>query len=302
VGLAAAIATLAASTLSARGVGPRDPHTLLVLGLVWLLAALGWWLERTEDLAWVARTLDRRSGLGGALATAFEVERDGSRSSVGALLVRRVAPRVSVRRFLEGEARASLVVLAAPLFAAALLGAALEFGEDVEGPASASAIRSSTAMRAGELRAVAGRLAEASDLSPADAAALQVIADRAARLAVGGEGPPDSIERLQRELDELVRRLGDPQKSAPGTGVALGGGDGTMGGPDPRTVSPKDASMPDTTPLSPPADPSTPFGEASRSVGIEPGVGAPRWWPRRYDAVVQRWLEARRLEPLGPPR
>jgi hypothetical protein len=33
-------------------------------------------------------------------------------------------------------------------------------------------------------------------------------------------------------------------------------------------------------------------GPAAGALGVERGVGATRWWPPAYDAVVERWLAA----------
>jgi hypothetical protein len=53
-----------------------------------------------------------------------------------------------------------------------------------------------------------------------------------------------------------------------------------------------------------PAPNPTPAPNASTlpGSGAEGGVGASRWWPERYDGVVERWIEARRTAANGRSR
>jgi hypothetical protein len=41
---------------------------------------------------------------------------------------------------------------------------------------------------------------------------------------------------------------------------------------------------------------------ADASSSDERGTSSGRWWPRRYDDVVQRWVESQRERPIDPPR
>src|SRR5262249_34333589 len=79
--LASSAALLSGAPVDARGV-------VLLCGA---LCAGAWWLEHPLAPAAVARTLDRRLALGGALATAFELEeRRAPLEGLGALLCARV--------------------------------------------------------------------------------------------------------------------------------------------------------------------------------------------------------------------
>jgi len=80
-----------------------------------------------------------------------------------------------------------------------------------------------------------------------------------------------------------------------GAGVASTARDGTMGGRDPRSEPRADDSMRET-------QPSMPVPNAGDGSDAEGGVGASRWWPARYDGVVERWIEARRAAVGGRTR
>ena len=282
VGSAAAIATLAAGV--AAGVDPGDPQLRVVLALAGILGAGSWWMERREDAASVARAIDRRSGWDGALTTAFEAESAADPSPVAAALARSLAPRIAPGRFLAGESRASIALLAAPCLAAALLAAILEGRTTPSDPtAHGSSRRSSTAAslgRAADARDRALRLAGTPGIADVEADELRALAERAPRI----DGT--ALAELEAELARRERAIENSRSTSPGAGVASEGPDGTMGGRAPGGEGP--APDPMRTPSSPGPD----AGGTAR--GAEGGVGAARWWPERYDGVVERWIEVRR--------
>ena len=292
VALSAGITTFAAAVLVRAD--PVDSQTKVLLVLVGILGGLSWWMERAGDAASVARSIDRRSGSKGALTTAFEAESMGDSSAIAAALAREVAPVVSVRRFFGQEAWSSAAILAAPFLAIALLAAVLE------GLGS-----SSPRERWNDLREQARGLARLPGLPAADVAALRSITDRTDRLHVHPVTPAhrwavaESLRGLEHELAEVARRIETSRGAPSGAGVASGGQNGTMGNPAAGADRPTDGSMRDT-----PAPNPTPATDASAvpGSGSEGGVGSSRWWPERYDAVVERWIEARRTAADGRPR
>ena len=307
VGLSAAIATLAAGATVRMDAG--DPQARILLAVVGILGALSWWMDRSEDPRSVARSIDRRSGWAGALTTAFEAESTLDRSAVAAALAQKLAPLVSPRRFLAREARSSAAVLAAPLLALAFLGAVLEARTSQEDRtvldprpgSSAAALRD----RSADLGARARRLAASPEVSAEDAASLEALAERAHRLGAGAVersspgAPVESIPELEAEMGRLARRIEASRAPVSGAGVAPVGPDGTMGGRDPRSERPADDPMRTTPPPNPPANAPALNAQAG---GVEGGVGAPRWWPQRYDGVVERWIETRRASSGGRSR
>lgn len=301
VGLSTGIATLAVGA-TAR-VDPNDPQTVALLVLVGILGALTWWMERRGDAASVARSIDRRSGLAGALTTAFETESVANRTPVAAALAASIAPLVSPRRFLAREMRSSAAVLAAPFLALALLGAVTEGRVSLDDPRdldSAVVSSSSTVLgRSADLRARARHLASSPGISAQEIAALRTLAQRAGPIDTGAAAPEASMAKLEADLAEIARRIEASRNPAPGAGVASGGRDGTMGGRDPRIDRPTDGPMRETPSSNPPPNASAPAVPGS---GAEGGVGASRWWPERYDGVVERWIEARRAAAGGRSR
>jgi len=292
VGLSAGITTLAAA--AAVRVDPGDPQTKVLLAVVGILGALSWWMERAGDLASVARSIDRRSGLGGALTTAFETDSAGEHSVIAAALAREVAPVVSPVRFFGQEARSSAAVLAAPFLAIALL-AAISQGIGSSSPRD----------RWLDLREQARGLASLPGLPAEDLAALRSIAERTDRLHLHSITPAhrwsvaESLAVLERELEDVSRRIETFRGPPSGAGVASSGENGTMGNPAPAVDRPTDGSMRDTPASSPKPQPGVPDSSGS---GAEGGVGASRWWPERYDGVVARWIEARRAAAAGRSR
>ncbi|MFN0009544.1 MAG: hypothetical protein ACKVXR_16720 [Planctomycetota bacterium] len=298
VGLSAGITALAAAA-SVR-VDPGDPQTKALLALVGILGALSWWMERSRDAASVARSIDRHSRAGGAVTTAFEIESIGDRSPVAAALVQSIAPAVSLRRFFSHEARSSAAVLAAPFFALALLAAVTEERRQPPGPSGTVSSGSTFSARSAGLQDRIRELASVPGLASQDTEALGALAKRAERVDPGGrEFVNESLEALEAELADLARRIEAVRGPASGAGVASSEGNGTMGNPAPHIDRPSDGSMRDTSASNPSPRPDASAAPAS---GAEGGVGSPRWWPERYDGVVERWIEARRAAAAGRSR
>ena len=304
VGLSSGIAVLAVGSLA--HVEPGDPQTAILLGVVGILGGVSWWLERNDDTRAVARSIDRRSGWKGALTTAFESESTGLRTPVAAALAQGLAPLVSTRRYLAGEARASAAVLAAPFLALACLGAIREGlvpREDPGAAAQRSGTNASAVLdRAAALRARARALASAPGVASGDAAALDALAQRAAAISAAPDAPRDprtTIAGLEAEFARLAREIEASRAPGSAAGVASATGDGTMGGRDVRS-QPQDVDSMRTT--HPPAPVQTQGAPAANGPAVEGGVGAPRWWPEHYDGVVQRWIEARRAATGGRTR
>lgn len=301
VGLSAGIIAFAAAATVR--VDPHDPQATVLFAVVGILGGLSWWMERSGDAASVARSIDRRSGLEGALTTAFESESIADRSSVAAALARRIAPVVSLRRFFQRESRSSAAVLAAPFLAIALLAAVTEGTRSSPDPSSATA--SSASDRSADLRGRIRELASVPSLRAEDIEVVRALAERADRIdsraadSAGRESAATSLAALESELADLERRIEAARDPASDAGVASSGGNGTMGSPTAPVDRPTDGSMRDT-----PASSPTPQLGASDAPGsgAEGGVGASRWWPERYDGVVERWIEARRAAAAGRSR
>jgi hypothetical protein len=303
--VSAGLLTMAAA--AAEGTSATEGQAIVAAGLVAILTAFTWGAERRADARTVARTLDRRSGLSGAVLTAFEAESGGAASPVADLLARKVAPTISVKSFVRDTARSSALLLAAPLASVALwmLAAdALEVSSKRLLENSDSAVFVFGTAPWERLRSEAMHLASTPGLPAALAEKLRALADEAgrARSSVGGRAASDA-NRASEEPD-LARRLEVLRRSAQTSGVTSGTEQGTMAGPDARVEISPDASMKDTNPRS---------ADRTRDAGATPTVGSPqadpeggvvasRWWPARYDAVVARWIESARATRNGRSR
>jgi hypothetical protein len=307
IGASAGLVTLAAAV--AAGALAADAQAFAAAILAAILAAAAWWSERRGDEASVARAIDRNAGLSGALLTAFEAERLGSPSSLAGLLAARVAPAVSAARYLRESLRSSAALLAVPCVAAALWGLAVDGlpaqrGDRASGGATMEGGKAILA-QAELLRSEAERLASSPGITAKEADELNVLAAEADRIRARAQDPGASPDLLTAHVREVSRRLEALRPALAPAGVTPGAADGTMAGPDARADRHPNASMKD--PLRPDSAPpgvhapgaSTASGPGSAA---EAGVGAWRWWPARYDAVVDRWIESRRAAGGGRPR
>jgi len=286
VAVSAAWLTLAAAAASGAPAGGFQPFA--AAGLSAAFAAAAWIGERDLDAESVAREMDLRSGLRGALFTAFEAEARGSASPLVQVLGAEIAPRLSVRAFVREAARSSALLLAAPCVALALWTFSLESrGEPGRAGSGAGAAELGGN---GPVRSSRGGDARPSAAPPSGVG-------ESARPEVPRPSPSAPDARESRDAGAAPRRDADP-------GVTSGVGEGTMAGPDARIERSPDASMKpsNTTAGAVPSAPPTSSPSGASAAGTEGGVAASRWWPRRYDSVVERWIESQRAARGGRPR
>jgi hypothetical protein len=176
---------------------------------------------------------------------------------------------------------------------------------------AARALRESARETApGSARASTGLAALADDLeraarSPREAGARLDDLERSVSAARTGSKSPSTARALdlaERALAE-ARRAGAARSPEPATGAAsagsrAGGADGAeiggTGGPGSSPTSGSQGALAqsaaDGRMSAPNADPTAATGPAAGAGAAERGVGAARWWPPAYDAVVERWL------------
>lgn len=304
----AASAGIVTMTSAVAGGSPTtDGQALTVALAVAILAGFAWGFERSANARSVARAMDRRFGLSGAWLTAYEAESRGSSSPLANLLAREIAPAASVNRFVSEAAKSSALFLAAPLASAALWSLAIEARESSPVDriaATRTAGTMSGSVRGEALHSEATRLAALPGLSSdlveklrALAAEAQALQSQPRRSAVFD---PD---RSAIECD-IAARLEVLRHSALPSGMTPDARDGTMEGPGARIEPSPGASMHQTTP--PSSVPISASGATSpgteAAADAERGVLASRWWPTRYDSIVERWVESGRAAGDGRPR
>ena len=305
VGVSVGLATLAAAAIG--GTPSTDGQAQLVALAIAVLAGVAWRAERRTDAWSVAQAMDRFFGLSGAWMTAFECESTDSASPVGRLLAREIAPAVSVKRFAAGAARSFVLLLAAPFASLAVWTLATEAREATAvgsaGEGLAGAALSSTS-GGGSVRSEAARLAATPGLPAPLVEKLHALAAdaEALRSRERARATPEA-ERVAHE-GELASRLEALRREVESSGMTRAGREGTMEGPDARLEPPPAASMVQTKPpdtaVSPGSVATPPPAEAA--AGPEGGVLSPRWWPARYDPIVERWLQSERAARDGRPR
>lgn len=301
----------------------------VVAGAAGVAAGAMLWRERPPRAASVARRADARAGLEGALPTVLDVLQRAGRqepqpqtSAVTGLLASRVAARVTARDLARAALPRSPLAIVAPLAGAALVALALEraappaviptstASSGLRAAAQQSRARGATATA--DVLDAATRRVEAAERLPSgpegDRARAAATAELA-RLAATLEARPDAPDRrldsdleaaagraaLERAIAALDPRT-DPSRGEPGGGSASSGG-GEAGGGGGLRAGQGLANQPgDGRMLGPPAggEPGTaqagPVAGAAASGGPGRGVPAARWWPRRYDDVVERYL------------
>jgi len=297
VAASAGIATIAAELASSSVADPVQ-RTIIAL-LVAALASAAWILERLGDSSSVARRLDRDRGLRGAVLTAFQAEASPATSEVASLLGSRVAPEISAKRFLATASRSSAVLLALPCLAIAVWSLAADGAREAPSPEPHARTRAGAAIadRTEALRARAADLVARDDVPPAVDDEFRRIAAEAAALRTSRAAPSVDPEGSLRELE---RRLELALRAIPNAAVTRREAGGTMEGPGSAEEPAADGTMRDErsnarTGESP--APTPPGGDSG-----ERGALASRWWASRYDAVVDRWVEARRRAPETSPR
>jgi hypothetical protein len=297
VGASAGVATIASTLVSIPRASPHDGQRVTIAILVAILGAIAWALERLEGPEAVARAIDRQRDLRGAVLTAFQSERaERSPSSVAQLLASRISREVSPRSFVRSSWRASAPLLALPWFAIALWSLAAErAGSPIarNAPASPAALAApGIRERVAAIQDTADRIARTPGLAPDLEAVSRRISEEAARVARTAAQLPAA--RTEGELRDLERRLDLVRDAIPAEAVTSGDPRGRMTGPDRGTEPAPGAPMAEPSPRA-----------TAQSPAIEPGergVLASKWWPTRYDGVVDRWLEARRQLLENQPR
>lgn len=310
-----------AAFLLALAIGVQEQRGELGLGLCFvagvngLLVSLWWGLLHRRSTAQVARDVDRAMNLNGSLFTAWEAEGQSNPTSIARRLGQKVAGRVTPRKMMRAILPASLPMLAIPFAALGVLLVAREESRidpiqaDLDGlveemqrgigavtadgeGAPADSAETLTALERQELQQLmraTRELGEELKEGTATDEEAREIAERLAELGDslaqrGSEELREGLDRTQAALDAARMSMegggargqeapesGDSSAataSSPGSGLASSGRDGRMGGPN---SLPTRATAPG-----------------------QPGVLGSPSWPRAYDGIVRRWLEATR--------
>jgi hypothetical protein len=312
----ASVAVCAAAAVAAAvefdGGSLHEPQAWTVAALCATLAGAMWWREQRLDAAGLARKLDRRLELGGALFTTLEAQRRGD-PSFAALLETRTARTLRADDLPRAAPAPALGWLAAPAIAVGLWLAAAQRrpASDPDLAQLARAVRSALAVSASgaaplrEAEATAGRIereAEGAELDPAalrrELERLEVqldAVDAARRSAPGAAGASNArLEALREPLRAAARRLGGSAEGAGrGSPLQSGPGESTMTGSTddarPRELPADERPAPRAVPVTGPT-----LGPAPVERG-ETAVLAGRWWPPEHDAVVAAWRESLEL-------
>ena len=219
LGVAALASTLAAAVAS--GAALADAETWVAATLGALAAALTWWGEHRTRAADVARMIDARLRQDGALLTAWEVETRADASPLGRRLAERVGRALDPARALRSVLPSSVLPIAAPFLAVALLAVVLD---EAAGPRSTDASLRlaeglATRVAAARERAVDG--VERGELGVEPASELVALATRADALgqalerARRGANADGSGAEARRTMDELERGLASLAERVP---------------------------------------------------------------------------------------
>ena len=292
-----------------------------------LLAAASWWLEHLPRAAAIARRIDDELRFDGALVTAFEAERRPHSGELARALSRRVAARLPLRTALRAALPPSLAVAAFPLAAVAVLALAHQSADDSRRTPGAT-VRALAFGAVGELAAeLAARAeqltpeqfekalalaaeAQRAAAQPESAHAEEVLDEAAEWLAeLARELPADPELRERRERAEAATdaarhdvepshveplEAGDDEEVADRGRLAADGSAAAGAGAETGELASGDASGT----MFPPDSPADALGGPPPAAGDTPAPGAGlvggRWWPASDDALVRRWVEARR--------
>lgn len=315
-GLAGACAL--AAVLATAPPAPSAQQTAVVI----LCAACGggaFVLARRPRHAHFARDLDARLGFAGALSAAAGAR---GRSPVARLLAAAVVGRLPRSRALVVVVPSLLVCAVAPVLAWALVREAQVPRTPARAPDAHAAALVAASAEALERAAAAARAA--GTLASGESERLHALADRSRELveprhgaastasvvdelaAASSRVPADPAVRSALERLERAVRSGlsiPPARDVEGAEPPARGS--TSGAP--ASVEPSPGGNSSASGLASPPSSGTMAGstapvEAPAPAGLAPagevegGVGAARWWPRRHDAVVERWLAARAAE------
>jgi hypothetical protein len=322
VGISAAWIAAAARILESGSSGAAPWSDGLVAGLA---AGAAWWLERRTARAELVRRIDRRRGLDGALITLWQTTQgsSGERPALASALAGRVAPKSGRAALLAAALATTPLILALPCGSAALYAAAL--ARDSAGASAPAASAGTLGELARELRrtalerraqvpgdATAGAalaLAEAAQASPTGSqpAASTGIAQpgtdelraSATRLAQAAQ-PGSELQRALRRLEAALAPAALPSGAGPAgpsaaTGAPGPGASGSAGLHSAGSGAPADpgAGVSGAAPNA--QDPAARVAPASAATDAPASISNGPWWDPRYDAVVQRWIEARRI-------
>jgi len=306
-GAAAASAVLAAAALSGAAPDSRGALSVATLSGVLALATLAY--ERRESALQFARRMDGRMGAEGALATAFECEDDPGASAIARLHARRMAARFSaadLRRAVPSPSPAFLAVL--------LVGAALVALARQSVPASLG--------RTGEVASGRGLSGRSNPHSSAESAMERPHSELA---AASGAHEPSSAPSGDAKASAATERMqvpgsassaAGPESHAPGLAISTSGSSGAGSQPAEGAGSASDAGAgpgSDTRTLTetsggstmsgPSPEPGMPTTATAQTSASSTPASAPsgRWWPRRYDTVVARYVERTRAAQSAEP-
>jgi hypothetical protein len=297
-----------------------------------VFAAASWWLERRPRRVQAVRRIDARTQQDGALLTCWEAVANGRpRSALVARLAERLDRSGATFAFLRAAVATTPLVFALPCAAAAVYAyaasrepaslapdvatASLASGADAVALAAAAA---RDAGRGDPVREAAARdaLALAGDVralhdTPAGAAqapapaALRDLEQRAR--AQASSAPPGS--ELARALSTLATALaaGESSDARASSDTDATGSHPAPAGITPATASgsgPSDARSAPGAGSAPAVSPGAESTTTTTATATPPAEPAPAragtisggaWWAPRYDAVVERWIEARRI-------
>ena len=329
LGVTALLVTLAAAAAS--GSPPGGLACWLAGGLGAVACGASWWREHRTSLAETARAADRNLRRDGALVTAFEVDSEthratAGRSEIARLLLARVAERLRPADARRAVLPSPTLPIVAPILGAAVLALALEDSrrETLEQALGGVGTGMARAIERAKVEALEAAVDGGVDSEHAgELVDLELAVAKLQRKLDDGASEPEEVAAEARALDEelgaLARKL-DPTSAAfrrlddarawldtarrglealageerrePGSAgageggdgeLAAGGRDGTMSGQSEAIEAPGSGSE------APPGP-----APAPSSGGADAGLAAGRWWPGHRDALVERWVEARR--------
>lgn len=295
-------------------------------------AAATWWVERAKrtDLE-LAQKIDGRLGRGGALASVYEALCRGEVGALARSLEQRELSALTKVSLARAQPAPGWIWLAPPAVGLSLAALALEApgrvssahlgqeselaaaGGDRRTPPQSSARAALSRAREQRAAAAVDPQARARRLADLDLAGVELGRER--ERAASRSAAREAIDRLQQEIDREralpVTELASAEKGASpapvrasGASPGLGGGPEDSAGMD-ATKSALANGPPDRTMVgsnrSTVAAPGAPGSPDQPSTGLSAEAGAisGRWWPERYDPVVQGWrraLAARRGE------
>ena len=314
-----AVAAIQLALLVREGVPFSMPSAWWMAGLAGSFALLSWALEMHESPARFARRLDRGLAAGGALTTAYELERRARPGRLDAVLQERVRTHASGARFVVRPSLSFVAALSLGL-------AALAWSQEQAPTTAARAVPASGASASYVLERASAALERSLAADEPDpqlgarlAAALELAsessagaAERAARARALGAlelflerpRPPGEgarLELLARATRERLAATAGSDPTSAGSGGRPGGERAEMSvASDPLALAGEAASrtMSGSTAEAPmPSNPSTPVSELPAGAAPSP-LG--RWWPRSMDPVVAGYVERTRSAALLP--